>query len=361
MQRKKFPLQQIDSSRYRERGMSWFYRSAATALFFTLPPSLVAAQQSIPAPNCGRASTAVEKAICTIPELSTSDAAMANAYSSLKAGFSSAQQSALLTDQRRWLRYRDALCADKSDRDLAGCLLAQTNQRRWFLAGEWPNRAPGAPRLLPAFFQEVRKGRYEINVVFPRIEKPRSPSESAFESAAHGLVLSNEALSEVRGSGRPPGTPMPSTYDATYDVTYLDSRLAAVVFTISTYGAGAAHPITGRESLIFDLSRGRALTMADILGSPAAAVPAISARCKSQIEAQAAKDGWKMFDDADFAATVRGVDALGARSGRRRYSVRPLRNRGLCRRSAEMPAVLGRFVAMAEAKRAVATALTITR
>jgi hypothetical protein len=121
----------------------------------------------------------------------------------------------------------------------------------------------------------------------------------------HDLVLSKNALSDTRDSEPAPGVPGNSSYDATYDVTYLDLRLAAIVFTISTYGAGAAHPNTGRESLVFDFSRSRQLTLADVVSSPAEAVPAISELCKNQLKAQAAKVGWELFEDADFAAVVR--------------------------------------------------------
>jgi uncharacterized protein YecT (DUF1311 family) len=270
---------------------------------------MAAAQQSATAPDCSRAKTSVERAICTTPELRAADAAMANAYSALKVDLPGAQRSALLADQRRWIELRDAICADKSDRaarwersgapgedpqaqrpDLVGCVLAQTDRRRRFLAGEWPNRAPDAPRLQPAFFP--REGLYEINAVYPRIVKPRSPSERAFNKAARGLVLGKEAFDYGRDTEPLPGSSMPSYYDASYDVTYLDRRLAAVVFTISTYGAGAAHPNTRQESLIFDFSRGRALTTSDVIGSPAEAVPAIWRECESQLKAQAAKEGW---------------------------------------------------------------------
>ena len=100
---------------------------------------------------------------------------------------------------------------------------------------------------------------------------------------------------------------MPSSYEVTYDVTFLDPKLAAITFTISTYGAGAAHPNTGRDSFVFNFSRGRRLTLADILSSPARAVPAISERCKAQLQAQAAKADWELFDNPDFAETVREI------------------------------------------------------
>ena len=234
--------------------------------------------------------------------------AMANAYSALKAELPRAQQAVLLANQRGWIRSRDATCADKSDRDLVGCLLAQTDQRRRYLAGEGPNRAPDAPRLKPAFFGEGRDGLYYINLVYPRIVKPRSPSEGAFNNAVHGLFLSKEALDYARTTEPPPAWSMPGYYRATYDVTYLDRRLAALVFSAEAYAAGAAHPHTWRESLVFDFSHGRELTFADIIGSPAEALPAIWRECKSRLKAKLGFDPepWPPDDP-----TVEGYGSLG--------------------------------------------------
>jgi hypothetical protein len=135
--------------------------------------------------------------------------------------------------------------------------------------------------------------------------KPSSPAQNAFNNAARAVALDSRALSEIRDGQAAPGAPGISSYTVNYDVRYLDPRLAAVVFTIDTFGAGAAHPNSFRESLIFDLSHGRKLTLADVLGAPAEAVPAISELCRTQLKAQADKEDWQLFDDADFPAVVR--------------------------------------------------------
>jgi uncharacterized protein YecT (DUF1311 family) len=261
---------------------------------------------SIPASalECDAAKTLIEQALCGTSELSDADAAMARTYESLRSALPGDQQALLLADQRRWLRNRDVTCGEKRDRELLECVLAETERRRLFLAGEGPNGAADAPRLQPAFFRETKKGRYEINALYPHIVKPQGPAENAFNKEAHDLVLSKKALDDTRASEPPPDAPGISSYNVTYDVTYLDPRLAAIVFTISTYGAGAAHPSTGRESLVFDFSRGRRLTLADVVSSPAVAIPAISELCKNQLTAQAAKVCWELLDDADFPAVV---------------------------------------------------------
>src|SRR5436305_4791133 len=155
-------------------------------LFHSIVALLLAASAAAapPAPDCRQAKTPAERAICGNAELAAADKAMAEAYAALRAELPPDQQKALLADQRRWITRRTAACGGKSDDALAQCLLAQTEARRRFFAGESPNGAAGAPRIVPALFHEVRKGRYEISIEYPQVLMPRSAAATAFERAA---------------------------------------------------------------------------------------------------------------------------------------------------------------------------------
>ena len=276
-------------------------------LSLSLASPMAAARPAATATDCSRARTRDEKLICTTPELRAADAVMAKAYSALKAELPRAQQSALLSDQRRWLGLRDSIEIStgapvaESDRDLVGRLLKETDERRGFLAGEGPNRAPDAPRLRPVFIEDAAN-----YVVYPRIVKPQSASERDFNKAVQSIATDAYP-------GPPPPPPAGShaiwhgSYQVSYVVTYLDPRLAAVVFTVSDlegdYEGSAAHPQEGRTSLIFDFSRGRALTMANIIASPAKALPAIAERCKTQLAARPGNVSWDILH-ADISYTV---------------------------------------------------------
>jgi uncharacterized protein YecT (DUF1311 family) len=249
----------MDLFRATEKRMLWiaqrFHVPSILGVLLSLASPIAAARQAATATDCSRATTRDEKAICTTPELRAADAAMAKAYSVVKAELPRAQQAALLDDQLHWLMLRDSIEISttgapvvESDRDLIGRLLKETDERRGFLAGEGPNQAPDAPRLRPVFFQS-REGGYE-NVVYPRIVMPRSSSERDFNKAAR-IATGEEGLNGAQEAGRPPGEPVPSSatsgadecydYDASYEVTYLDRRLAAVVFTVSSYGYKCNH------------------------------------------------------------------------------------------------------------------------
>ena len=173
--------------------------------------SVAGAAAAQPAPECARAKTPAEKAICGDPKLRDADAAMSRAYAALKSALPQDQQAALLADQRQWVARRDRWCSDKQGPALDACLWRETETRRRFLAGEGPNVAPDAPHLVPAFFHEARKGRYEISIAYPRLSE--GGAEPAF---ARAVAVDGHAVYWTAGDGtvkkmaQPPPAPDPS-------------------------------------------------------------------------------------------------------------------------------------------------------
>jgi uncharacterized protein YecT (DUF1311 family) len=271
---------------------------AITALL--LAASGAAAQ---PMPDCRQAKTETEKAICGNAELAAADKAMAQAYAAFRATLPPEQQKALLADQRRWITRRTAACGDKTDAAFAQCLIAETETRRRFFAGEGPNGAKDIPRIMSALFHEARKGRYEISIEYPEMLTPQGPSAAAFNRAAHAIAFGKDAVKEYREMERPMATGAENFYDSSYQTTYLDRRLASLVFTVSTF-TGGAHPNSVRTALLFDLAAGRAFGIDDVLADPKAGVAGIAAACKAQLEEQAKQQAWELFDNADVGAVV---------------------------------------------------------
>ncbi|HEX6442973.1 MAG TPA: lysozyme inhibitor LprI family protein [Stellaceae bacterium] len=257
-----------------------------------------------PVLDCGQAKTAAEKAVCGNPELAAADKAMAQAYAALRMQLPPEQQQALLADQRRWIARRAAACGDKSEDASIKCLVAQTEARRRFLAGEGPNGATGSPRIVPGLFHEARKGRYEISIEYPQMLTPRGAAADAFERAAHEIVFGKDLVKEYREMERPMAAGAENFYEAGYEVAYADPRLVSVVFSIGTY-TGGAHANSGRSSLIFDLTAGRPLAVADLVANPETAVEDVSRRCRAEAE----KEDWGLFDDPDFPAVVKDVSS----------------------------------------------------
>lgn len=81
-----------------------FLTSVILIIFFTLvnTPLILAASF-----NCKKASTAVEKAICSHAELSALDSKMARAYKQLLTALPKSEATILKEDQREWLFARD--------------------------------------------------------------------------------------------------------------------------------------------------------------------------------------------------------------------------------------------------------------
>jgi uncharacterized protein YecT (DUF1311 family) len=276
-------------------------RTIGAGVFAVLLLGCGAAAQ--PMPDCRQAKTETEKAICGNAELAAADKAMAEAYAALRAKLPPEQQKALLADQRRWVTRRTAACGNKSEGALAQCLRAETEARRRFFAGEGPNGAGDAPRIVPALFHEARKGRYEISIEYPQLLAPPGPAATAFERAAHAIAFGKDAVKEYREMERPMAKGAANYYEATYQIAYADPKLVSLVFTFDTF-TGGAHPNHARTALLFDLAAGRALKLADVLTDPTEAVPEIALLCKAQLEEQAKKEDWELFDNADVAAVV---------------------------------------------------------
>ena len=279
-------------------------RAPGKALLAVVVLLLATGAAAQPMPECQQAKTKADKAICGNADLAAADKKMAEGYAAFRAELPPDQQKALLADQRRWITRRQAICGAKADEALVQCLLAETDARRRFLAGEGPTGAPGAPRIVAGLFHEARKGRYEISIEYPRMLAPRGPAAAAFERAAHAVAFGKDAVAEYRAMQPPHAAGAENFYEAGYEIAYADPRLISIVFSIGTF-EGGAHPNSSRTSLIFDLTAARALTLADLVADPKRAVEEISARCRAAAE----KADWGLFDEPDFPAVAGEVAA----------------------------------------------------
>lgn len=96
--------------------------------------------------DCSNATRVVDKMICADPELSQSDADLAQAYKAALAAMHSDQDRTTLRDsQRLWLARRDARCLRKVAREAAECL----KDEYWYrIAQLEPKKAPTVARAI---------------------------------------------------------------------------------------------------------------------------------------------------------------------------------------------------------------------
>ena len=270
-----------------------------TVAALLLAAALVAAPPGRTAePGCAGAKTPSGQAICREPQLAAADSEMQGAYSLLRAQLPPARQAALAIDQQAWERAREASCGDKREGPLRHCLLDETEARRHMLSGEGRNGAAAGPALEPAFFREVRKGAYEIEIAYPQLHGNDAAS-GAFNGAARAFILGDEKLMAQFRSAT--GA---SLVSVSYDLIYLDRAFATVVYWIVSMNPGWAHPFIARESLAFDLSLGRQLAPADVILAPGRAVGAIAAMCRKRLEEEAQQGGWALAARADPVSIV---------------------------------------------------------
>ena len=252
-----------------------------------------------PAPNCSKAKTPAERAICTSPELLVADAAMGKAYAALSKGLPPEQQTGLRADQREWVAARDGGCLDQKDDALVKCLLAETEARRHFLLGEGDNGPSGAPPLVPTFFMEAKKGAYEITLAYPQIEA--APN---FNAAVHDVIFGKDALAQYRQDKPNAFNGSSNFYQVRYEATYLAPHLASVTLQFADY-SGGAHPNNWRATVLWNPTADKRVTLANILADPGKAVPAVSGLCKAKLGEQAKAGDWDFLDNPDFDGVVK--------------------------------------------------------
>jgi len=130
---------------------------------------------------CDKARSAVEKAICGNPELSTLDEHLGRYYSAARSALKSAD-SCLVNDQRNWLRARRDACSD------AGCL-RQAYLRR---LAELDPLQPGVTRIKNIELPSVKA---LVWIVPPALDQVAAP----VNKQAKPLVAQGAIFNEVSG------------------------------------------------------------------------------------------------------------------------------------------------------------------
>lgn len=131
-----------------------------------------------------------------------------------------------------------------------------------------PAASPTAAVVVPVDYQEVvEKPALTITARFPRITLPGDARYDQFNQTAEALVRNetNSFKAEITDpKNRFAELPMGSFIDITYDVYYGEQGLVSVLFYITYYLSGAAHPNHATFPLNFDLRQNKTITLADV-------------------------------------------------------------------------------------------------
>lgn len=137
---------------------------------------------------------------------------------------------------------------------------------------------------------------YDIVVQFPQITGS-NPNFEKFNQAVRGPVL--KAIAQFKkdvvaepGEGPQPENSMHSDLTINYVIRLAQDDLASVLFTVSEYYQGAAHPNSYSEVVNYDLKNNKVLKLADLFKAGSKYLPVLSTYCVADLKKQSkAKNG----------------------------------------------------------------------
>ncbi len=247
------------------------HRAAHLALAIALPAHAASF-------NCKAAQTPREKAICSTPELSGLDDQLARAYAAVRSRLTPSSAALVQSDQREWLAWLDKVCPPNNPAidTVASCLTENYNGRLGQLTAGITRVdgtlfytrahfvfAPGKPPAKDDASNNPGFGYGEFS--WPQVDAP-DRDHAAFNTA---VAAAARKLEGSTPKGKAPSfdaaVDNSGSLDGDFILSAVNQHLIAIDFSNSTYGWGAAHPLTGENTFLWSLDLQRALTADDIL------------------------------------------------------------------------------------------------
>jgi uncharacterized protein YecT (DUF1311 family) len=248
-------------------------------LLIALAVSRFAAAQSF---DCKLAKSPREHAVCSHQRLAALDNAVSAAYKSLRAQLSPESAALVQSDQREWLHWLDAVCPAHGKGiadDINRCLSREYTNRerdlkqfvtvgsmRIFLRSHFLYKAGSSNGELLA---DNDPGFGYGTLRWPQIDIPSArpnPAYTKWNNAVKNRAtkLAGGINSEDKNAAFDNAIDDSGTIDGFYIVEAANGRFINVSLLDSTYGWGAAHPLTYQSSFLWWLDRNRELTISDI-------------------------------------------------------------------------------------------------
>ena len=152
--------------------------------------------------------------------------------------------------------------------------------------------------------ESQKKLVYEISAQYPQINGTSNPNFEKFNQAARAPVLKTVAefkktMAAAKEEEPPPADSMHSDLTIDYEFGLAQDDLVSVLFFVSSYYQGAAHPLSNSEPLNFDMKNGKVLKLSDLFKPGAKYLPALSTYCVADLKKQS-KNKQGMLDDASI-------------------------------------------------------------
>lgn len=253
-------------------------RSIPTLLLALAFSPFVAAQSF----DCKVAKSPREDAVCSDTKLAALDGAVSAAYKSLRAQLSPESAALVQSDQREWLHWLDVVCPAHGKGiagDMNRCLVNEYTTREHDLKEVVHI---GSTLIFPrSHFLYTAGSSNEERVAdndpgfgygslrWPQIDiQPGRPNagyaewNSAVKKKAANLAIGIDP--ETKNATFDTAVDASGTIDGFYIVEAANDRFIDVSLINSSYGWGAAHPLTNQTSFLWWLDRNRELTTSDV-------------------------------------------------------------------------------------------------
>ncbi|HEV7718413.1 MAG TPA: DUF3298 domain-containing protein [Arsenicitalea sp.] len=221
--------------------------------------------------DCSKAKTTFAKAICTDPDLSKSDDALAKAFADAQVGLSKPAAAAVQAGQGEWQAYVTLACTDDNkprkrpyDADGLSCLRSEFDNRAAALAN---SKAIGNYRFYSVdHFSTALDTDAQADSSYSKVGKmslsvPRIDGGDAVATAFNALMEKTETALAGQKDENGPGS---EDIDNLLSVSAANPQRITVSETDSSYGHGAAHGNYGVTYLHFLTGPKRLLAASDV-------------------------------------------------------------------------------------------------
>jgi len=233
-------------------------KRAAFVLAMLAAPAAMA--QGGPSFDCARASTAVERTICKMPELARADRALSDAYVALLGRLGGPAREHLQKDQQRWVAKRDRACTASAFLGIEDCLKGLYGNRLQALAFMSGGPYPFVSEQILSRTGKVGATPYHINASYPQFDAA-SP-----DFAATNRFFLEGARARAADAVPPAGEgENPWSYDQSFSLerpvpTAVSVEVTYYIFTGGAHGSGAT------AAALVDLQTGRIVRPAEAFG-----------------------------------------------------------------------------------------------
>jgi hypothetical protein len=165
----------------------------------------------------------------------------------------------------------------------------------FYLTEQHVNFSGGLKMVSKQLKEDNKKKHYTMFAEYPQLEGATNANVDKFNKEVSGFA--NSEVNEWKASaGRDPdeeddNSTSDDDFNMRYDVTLANDDLTSVIFYVSVYEHGAAHPGSYSKVINYDLKNGRSLKLADLFQPGANYLKTISAYSINDLKKQSKRAG----------------------------------------------------------------------